>query len=93
MTEEAIPPSTPRYFSVNQTDKGRGHIIIDYPRLPNRPAGTLVSELKTHCAQPRTPLSGGTDPAGSFLSHILRYAALAEDGRVLSGTRSVSRSC
>lgn len=66
---------------MNQTDKGQGHIIIDYPRLLNHGLGALVAELKAHCEQ---------QPGNHFYQavlilleasrrHILRYAALAEE--------------
>ncbi|MBL1981040.1 formate C-acetyltransferase, partial [Klebsiella pneumoniae] len=51
MTEEVKAAVNTQIFSVNQTDKGQGHIIIDYPRLLNHGLGALVSELKTHCAR------------------------------------------
>lgn len=88
MTEEVKAAVNTQIFSVNQTDKGQGHIIIDYPRLLNYGLGALVSELKTPL-RPATGeplLSGGTDPAGSFPAP---YSALRRagrgDGRALSG--------
>ncbi len=80
MTDEVKAAVATQIFSVNQTDKGQGHIIIDYPRLLNNGLAALVSELKAHCAQ---------QPENHFYAavlivleaaqrHILRYAVLAE---------------
>ncbi|MCX5576584.1 formate C-acetyltransferase [Enterobacter sp. E-TC7] len=80
MTDEVKTAVGTQIFSVNQTDKGQGHIIIDYPRLLNNGLGALVEELREHCAR---------DPHNTFYAaalilleasqrHILRYALLAE---------------
>ncbi len=39
MTDEVKAATSTQIFSINQTDKGRGHIIIDYPRLLNHGLG------------------------------------------------------
>lgn len=81
MTDEVKAAVGTQIFSVNQTDKGQGHIIIDYPRLLNNGLGTLVEELREHCAR---------DAQNAFYAaalilleasqrHILRYAALADE--------------
>ncbi|MGM8756108.1 formate C-acetyltransferase [Enterobacter chuandaensis] len=81
MTDEVKTAVGTQIFSINQTDKGQGHIIIDYPRLLNNGLGVLVAELREHCAR---------DPHNTFYAaalilleasqrHILRYAALAEE--------------
>lgn len=80
MPDEVKAAVGTQIFSVNQTDKGQGHIIIDYPRLLESGLGDLVSELKEHCQQ---------EPGNYFYQaalllleaskrHILRYAVLAE---------------
>ncbi|MEO3990699.1 formate C-acetyltransferase [Pseudocitrobacter cyperus] len=80
MTDEVKSAVATQIFSVNQTDKGQGHIIIDYPRLLNNGLSALVAEMKAHCEQ---------QPENTFYQavlivleasqrHILRYAALAE---------------
>lgn len=80
MTDEVKTAVATQIFSVNQTDKGQGHIIIDYPRLLNNGLAALVSEMKAHCTQ---------QPENHFYAavlivleaaqrHILRYAVLAE---------------
>ena len=43
MTEEVKAAVGTQIFSVNQTDKGQGHVIIDYPRLLNNGLGALVA--------------------------------------------------
>lgn len=81
MTDEVKAAVSTQIFSVNQTDKGQGHIIIDYPRLLNHGLEALVSEMQAHLHQ---------QPDNVFYRavlilleasqrHILRYAALAEE--------------
>ncbi|RAU33961.1 formate C-acetyltransferase [Enterobacter sp. RIT418] len=81
MTEDVKAAVGTQIFSINQTDKGQGHIIIDYPRLLNNGLGALVAEMRALCAR---------DEQNSFYAaalilleasqrHILRYAALAEE--------------
>ncbi|MDM4209515.1 formate C-acetyltransferase [Klebsiella spallanzanii] len=81
MTDEVKAAVSTQIFSVNQTDKGQGHIIIDYPRLLENGLAALVAELKTVNKQ---------HPQNSFYQavlilleasqrHILRYAALADE--------------
>lgn len=81
MTEEVKAAVSTQIFSVNQTDKGQGHIIIDYPRLLNNGLGALVAEMNEHCQ--REPQNAFYQAALLLLEasqrHILRYAALAED--------------
>ncbi len=56
MTDEVKAAVRTQIFSVNQTDKGQGHIIIDYPRLLNHGLGALVAEINTLCEQqPENP--------------------------------------
>jgi formate C-acetyltransferase len=50
MTDEVKAAVGTQIFSVNQTDKGQGHIIIDYPRLLNNGLGALVEEMREHCS-------------------------------------------
>jgi formate C-acetyltransferase len=47
MTDEVKAAVRTQIFSVNQTDKGQGHIIIDYPRLLNKGLAALAAEMKT----------------------------------------------
>ena len=81
MTDEVKAAVSTQIFSVNQTDKGQGHIIIDYPRLLENGLAALVAELKAVNKQ---------HPQNSFYQavlilleasqrHILRYAALADE--------------
>ncbi|MNB69431.1 4-hydroxyphenylacetate decarboxylase large subunit [compost metagenome] len=80
MTDEVKAAVSTQIFSVNQTDKGQGHIIIDYPRLLNNGLGALVAEMDEHCQ--REPQNHFYQAALLLLEasqrHILRYAALAE---------------
>jgi len=79
MSEEVKTATQTQIFSVNQTDKGQGHIIIDYPRLLNNGLDNLLTELQSHTEQ---------QPDNAFYAaallllqasqrHILRYASLA----------------
>ncbi|WP_447871223.1 formate C-acetyltransferase [Serratia fonticola] len=79
MSEEVKTATQTQIFSVNQTDKGQGHIIIDYPRLLNHGLDSLLAELQSHADQ---------QPDNAFYAaallllqasqrHILRYASLA----------------
>lgn len=81
MTEEVKAAVSTQIFSVNQTDKGQGHIIIDYPRLLNNGLGALVAEMNEHCR--REPENAFYQAALLLLEasqrHILRYGALAEE--------------
>ncbi|WP_416261424.1 formate C-acetyltransferase [Gibbsiella quercinecans] len=67
-------------FSINQTDKGQGHIIIDYPRLLNNGLDALLAELRHYVAQ--QPDNAFYQAALLLLQasqrHILRYAGLAQ---------------
>lgn len=81
MTDEVKNAVSTQIFNVNQTDKGQGHIIIDYPRLLENGLAALVTEIKAVRQQ---------HPQNSFYQavlilleasqrHILRYAALADE--------------
>ncbi|RJT37658.1 formate C-acetyltransferase [Rahnella woolbedingensis] len=80
MPEEVKAATKTQIFSINQTDKGQGHIIIDYPRLLSCGLDNLVSELKQHVSD--APDNAFYQAALILLEasqrHILRYAALAE---------------
>lgn len=80
MTDEVKAATSTQIFSINQTDKGQGHIIIDYPRLLNHGLGELVAQMQQHCQQ--QPDNHFYQAALLLLEasqkHILRYAELAE---------------
>ncbi|WP_447867829.1 formate C-acetyltransferase [Rahnella bonaserana] len=80
MPEEVKAATKTQIFSINQTDKGQGHIIIDYPRLLSGGLDSLVTELKQHVND--APDNAFYQAALILLEasqrHILRYAALAE---------------
>lgn len=79
MSEEVKTATQTQIFSVNQTDKGQGHIIIDYPRLLNNGLDNLLAELQSHVDQ--QPDNAFYTAALLLLQasqrHILRYASLA----------------
>jgi pyruvate formate-lyase/glycerol dehydratase family glycyl radical enzyme len=79
MSQEVKTATQTQIFSVNQTDKGQGHIIIDYPRLLNNGLDNLLAELQNHAEQ--QPDNAFYTAALLLLQasqrHILRYASLA----------------
>ena len=81
MTDEVKAAVSTQIFSVNQTDKGQGHIIIDYPRLLNNGLAALVAELRA--AAESAPHNHFYQAALILLEasqrHILRYALLADE--------------
>jgi formate C-acetyltransferase len=80
MTDEVKAAVGTQIFSVNQTDKGQGHIIIDYPRLLNNGLGALVEEMREHCARDQnTFYAAALILLEASQRHILRYAVLAEE--------------
>lgn len=68
-----------KMFSVNQTDKGQGHIIIDFPRLLQRGLASIADEVSQRAE--KSPDNVFYQAAGILLSaasaHILRYRDLA----------------
>ncbi|MFS8062325.1 formate C-acetyltransferase [Klebsiella michiganensis] len=81
MTDEVKAAVSTQIFSVNQTDKGQGHIIIDYHRLLENGLAALVAEMKA--VSQRHPQNNFYQAVLILLEasqrHILRYAALADD--------------
>ncbi|HDI3033362.1 TPA: formate C-acetyltransferase [Cronobacter turicensis] len=91
MTDEVKAAVGTQIFSVNQTDKGQGHIIIDYPRLLNNGLDALVDVMRTHCERDRANhfYQAALLVLEASQRHILRYAVLAEAMAVqCSGPRS-----
>lgn len=80
MTDEVKAAVGTQIFSVNQTDKGQGHIIIDYPRLLNNGLGALVEQMREYCARDaqNTFYAAALILLEASQRHVLRYAALAE---------------
>ena len=80
MTDEVKAAVSTQIFSINQTDKGQGHIIIDYPHLLKHGLGELVSQMCTHSRL--NPDNHFYQAALLLLeasqNHIQRYATLAE---------------
>lgn len=81
MTDDVKAAVSTQIFSVNQTDKGQGHIIIDYPRLLENGLAALVAELKA--VNKKHPQNSFYQAVLILLEasqrHILRYAALADE--------------
>lgn len=79
LTKEVLEPVLLKAVILNQTDKGQGHIIPDYPFILNKGLGEFRKEIQTHRDQ---------DPTNDFYEaieivleatqrHIQRYAQLA----------------
>lgn len=66
-------------FSINQTDKGQGHIIIDYPRLLENGLGTLINDLTSLTQKHPENLfyQAVLITLHAAQQHILRYVNLA----------------
>lgn len=81
MTDEVKRAISTQIFSVNQTDKGQGHIIIDYPRLLDNGLAALVAEIDAlHTQQPQnTFYEAVLILLQAAQRHILRYATLADE--------------
>ncbi len=79
MTDEVKAATSTQIFSINQTDKGQGHIIIDYPRLLNHglggAGGTDAATLSATAGE--SLLSGSAVTAGSLAE---TYFALRRTG-------------
>lgn len=80
MSDEVNAAVSTQIFSINQTDKGQGHIIIDYPHLLNNGLAKLIAEMKSRCAehQDNVFFQAGLLLLEASQRHILRYAALAD---------------
>ncbi|QIQ20450.1 formate C-acetyltransferase [Zophobihabitans entericus] len=80
MSDAVRQAESTRIFSVNQTDKGQGHIIIDYPRLLDNGLDKLIAELSEHCQ--KKPDNHFYQAALLLLNasqrHIMRYVELAK---------------
>ncbi|WP_265339824.1 formate C-acetyltransferase/glycerol dehydratase family glycyl radical enzyme [Vibrio harveyi] len=70
-----------KIFSVNQTDKGQGHIIIDFDRLLDNGLGSLLDELQSlSFSQPENEFfKSVVILLEASIRHIHRYAELAEN--------------
>ena len=81
-----------RIFSINQTDKGQGHIIADFPSLLNKGLGQLLKEAQGR--QEEQPDNIFFRAVVTLLQasqrHIMRYRDLAKDMAVAeeNATRS-----
>ncbi|OKL44325.1 formate C-acetyltransferase [Pseudovibrio exalbescens] len=77
--EEIKEATRHKIFSVNQTDKGQGHIIIDFDRLLGNGLGTLLDELKVLSAKNSENdfYKAVVILLEASIRHIRRYEALA----------------
>ena len=70
-----------KIFSINQTDKGQGHIIVDYPKLLTLGLQALADDVARHAHE--NPHNVFYQAVGILLQaasqHILRYRDLARE--------------
>lgn len=81
LTEEVKTALKDEVFKLNQTDKGQGHIIMDFPAILNHGVGYYIDTLKAKIAdEPDNEFfQAGLIIFQGMQEHFLRYAALAEE--------------
>ncbi len=96
MTDEVKAATSTQIFSINQTDKGEGHIIIDYPRLLNHGLGELVAQIAATLSATagESLLSGRVVTAGSLAeTHFCVTPNWRKRWRQTAQMPSVAKSC
>ncbi len=80
-TQETKDAVATKIFSINQTDKGQGHIIVDYPRFLKMGLRTLADDVAKHAKE--QPGNVFFQAVGILVTaasdHILRYRDLATE--------------
>ena len=86
ISDEVKAAESTRIFSVNQTDKGQGHIIVDYPLLLNNGLDSLIS---------RTAALKDKHPDNDFYraAHIVFLAVQRHIQRYIDLAETMSLSC
>lgn len=80
-----------KIFSVNQTDKGQGHIIPDFELLLSKGINGLIEHVKSHETDEENPFYQAVEILlKASTQHILRYAQLAR--QMASETQDKRRS-
>ncbi|GCF95063.1 formate C-acetyltransferase [Enterococcus florum] len=80
LTEEVQTALKDEVFKLNQTDKGQGHIIMDFPSILQRGLGAYLRLLEQNIQeQPENHFfQAGYLIFSGMQNHFLRYAELAE---------------
>lgn len=80
LTEEVTNALKDDVFKLNQTDKGQGHIIMDFPGILSRGLGGYLDLLnkKIHEEPENLFFQAGKIIFSAMQAHFLRYADLAE---------------
>lgn len=81
LTDEVKTALADEVFKLNQTDKGQGHIIMDFPAILSNGAGYYIDELKAKTAEEpdNTFFKAGLIIFQGMQQHFLRYADLATE--------------
>lgn len=81
LTDEVKTALKDEVFKLNQTDKGQGHIIMDFPAILNDGVGYYIETLKAKAAgEPDNAFfKAGLIIFQGMQDHFLRYAELAEE--------------
>lgn len=79
LTDEVKESTGLKIVTLNQTDKGQGHIIPDYQMILHKGLGTILNQIKEH--QRKNPTNDFYQASilvhEATIRHILRYAELA----------------
>lgn len=81
LTDEVKTALADEVFKLNQTDKGQGHIIMDFPAILSNGVGYYIDELKAKTAEEpdNTFFKAGLIIFQGMQQHFLRYADLATE--------------
>lgn len=81
LTDEVKTALKDEVFKLNQTDKGQGHIIMDFPAILSDGVGYYIETLKAKAAsEPDNAFfKAGLIIFQGMQDHFLRYAELAEE--------------
>lgn len=81
MPQELKDAAKTKIFSINQTDKGQGHIIIDFERLLGNGLASLIEEINKLAAQESDNLfyQSVAILLNASVRHIRRYQQLARE--------------
>lgn len=90
LTDEVKIALKDEVFKLNQTDKGQGHIIMDFPAVLSNGIGYYIESLKEKTAEEpdNAFFQAGLIIFQGMQEHFLRYADLAEEMSQLESDRT-----
>ncbi|MEO1773167.1 formate C-acetyltransferase [Candidatus Enterococcus ferrettii] len=90
LTDEVKTALKDEVFKLNQTDKGQGHIIMDFPAVLSNGIGYYIDSLKEKTAEEpdNAFFQAGLIIFQGMQEHFLRYADLAEEMSQLESDRT-----